>query len=129
MELTEKEVIEHLEGFVKSFVLPEFQHRWNHFLFEKPGKARFEMVKFYGHHNPAFCKIVKSRVVFENFVKIRGDLTGIYFDGDEPAKRIKVSEVEELMGCEAVFSIKAGKLALLLTHEFEVFLCEKALKK
>jgi hypothetical protein len=125
-KLSQTEVNEHLEMFVKSFFLSEYQHRWQHFLFEKPEKASRELVKFYHHYNSAYCKLVKSSVVFfEGFVKTHGKLTGIYFDGDELPQTVKVSEVEEMMRTDAVFSIEKGKLALFLTHEYEVFLCEK----
>lgn len=118
----------HLEKFIKSFIQKERAERWNYFLIEKPEKAGDrEMMKFYGHRNEKTTSYIKQGDFSSIFGKNYENVKGMYFDDfDTKAENLSLSEaVEKGSGREAIFSIKAGELALFFTHEYDVFLCQK----
>lgn len=118
----------HLEKFVESFVRKSRRERWLYYLLEKPEKVMdLEMMRFYGHRNEITTEFVKSedlsKVFGNNFEKVKG----IYFDDfDCKPELLTLSQAfENGNGREAIFSVKAGELALFFTHEYEIFLCKK----
>jgi hypothetical protein len=118
----------HLETFVKSFIAKDRQERWLYYLLEKPEKIMdLTMSRFYGHRNEKTTEYIKR----EDFSKFFGNdfdkVKGVYFDEFERiAEFTTLTEaIEKGYGMEAIFSAKAGELALFFTHEYEFFLCKK----
>lgn len=118
----------HLEKFIKSFVRKSRNERWIYYLIEKPEKVSdLEMMRFYGHRNEDTTEYIKRedlpKVFGNDFEKIKG----IYFDewNCKPEVLTLSQVLENAHGREAIFSVKAGELALFFTHEFEIFLCQK----
>lgn len=117
----------HLEKIVKSFISKDRRERWFHYLLEKPEKIMdLRMSRFYGQRNERTTKYIKK----EDFLKVFGNdfdkVKGLYLDEFEGvAEFLNLSEaIEKGYGREAIFSVKAGELALFFTHEYEFFLCQ-----
>lgn len=117
----------HLEKFVKSFITKDRSERWLYYLLEKPEKIMdLSMSRFYGHRNEKTTEYIKREDLPKFFGKDFDKVKGVYFDEfDRVAEFMNLSQaIEKGYGREAIFSVKAGELALFFTHEYEFFLCQ-----
>jgi hypothetical protein len=107
----------HLEKFVISFITKDRRERWLNYL---------RMSRFYGQRNEKTTDYIKK----ENLANVFGNdfdkVKGLYFDEfDGVTEFINLSQaIEKGYGREAIFSVKAGELAVFFTHEYEFFLCQ-----
>ena len=116
---------EHFSEFAKAFIEKEFVDRWIHFLLEKPEKAYLELVKFERHRNMQNTDWLDESSLENIFGDNYQNVQGIYFDGDEPEKLSLSEAFDRGSGNDAIFSIRAGKLAIFFFHEAEIFICKK----
>jgi hypothetical protein len=117
----------HLEKFVISFITKDRRERWLNYLLENPEKIMdLRMSRFYGQRNEKTTDYIKK----ENLANVFGNdfdkVKGLYFDEfDGVTEFINLSQaIEKGYGREAIFSVKAGELAVFFTHEYEFFLCQ-----
>lgn len=111
----------HLNSFIKAFVLPSKQERWQ-FLFDKNNKKTRQHSAMIWNHLDHELMVRDDE--FKTLLSL--DVMGVFYQiGDE--KRIANLQdlLKEPMYGDRIFSIEAGKLALFLFHENENYILTK----
>jgi hypothetical protein len=123
------ELSTHLAAFVDGFIVPRWRARWRLNLVEKPERAKKEL-RGWLPLDDRYCRELVGTQSWPQHIEFHtGRHDGIYFDpwGDKPV-RLSVQEASSLASekvDDAIFSMIPGRLALLFSHESDVWLCKK----
>jgi hypothetical protein len=116
----EEMYLRHMIGFVESFVIPARRHRWLHVLSERPKRASRHSHKLHGDLDFRRCQelSVGGRVDPE----IKQD--GVYYDFVEEPRILSADDADRVgWGCDAIFSVIPGRLAVFFFHECQSWRC------
>jgi len=129
VEVDRASQLAHLEGFIESFVLPEYRDRIS-------GKVRRSM---WVYASPEIEKRLDSRRCrfWEEHSRPESYppeylARGIYIASAESGLEMSIADASRLSvsrSQNAIFSIIAGKLAIFLNHEWGVWYCKAPSKR
>ena len=111
---------EHLKGFANSFVQKNRRARWRQLL-DKRGKKLFaESHSLERALDQAYCQKV------DGVDRLDLGAQGVYYDFLDEPRLVKSKDAVEMgVDRDAVFSVVAGRKAVLFSHEGRAWLCQK----
>jgi hypothetical protein len=110
--------------FIEHFVLPGHRPRWQHFMLEKPDKAKHGMHKFDSHHDPRRCHPTSVELLNDTQRAKRGVL--IKSDGATSAPSLKYA-IDSMSGFmpDAFFCASDHSFAVAFHHDGHVWMCQE----
>ncbi len=115
------DINEHLVSFAESFIVKSKIERWTDLLSRRPKKIFAKSSDIYKHLDMNY---VVQNDALQNFVD--EDTVGVYYDFINEPSIISFKEaITSGTYHNAIFSIKAGKLAIYFFHEGWNFVCKR----
>ncbi len=117
---------EHLERFIRSFIVKSRQGRWRHLLLTRPAKAASKLFKIEQDLNPKVCSRVNH--AWDAACGYSDDTVGVYFDGlSSPRYKSLQDAIDECTEkvVDAIFSVSPGEIAYVFYHEGWAWICRK----
>jgi hypothetical protein len=110
----------HMSGFVESFVLPARRERWLHILTRRPKRASRDSHKL--RNDLDYSKCSRQDCVIDPEIK----KDGVYHDFHGDPHILSPAAAERVgYGCDAIFSVVPGRLAVYFFHECQSWLCRR----
>lgn len=111
----------HMVSFAEAFVLPARKDRWIGILSNHKPKNLKHSAKLYDHIDRQYW--VRNDHLEGVSVE---DAIGVFYDFYDTPRVISFSEATKLgQGIDAIFSLKAGRYAVLFFHEHENYVLSK----
>lgn len=111
----------HMVSFAEAFVLSNRKGRWIGILSNHKSKNLKHSAKLYDHVDRRYW--VRNDLLEGVSV---GDAIGVFYDFYDSPRVISFSEAKKLgQGIDAIFSLKAGRYAVLFFHEHENYVLSR----
>lgn len=118
--MTREEIDSHLAMFAQSFLLPDRRDRWAELLVRRRTNVSRNSHKLHSALDRKYCDRV------DTLPAPAFDRMGVFYDFfDEPVVVSCSAAIKAGAGCDAVFSLDPGKLAVFFFHEGETWLCKR----
>ena len=127
---TSSEVSNHLDAFIRRFVMPRRRSRARHILLEEPDKAVSELRQLGMWLDPRYAAELTGSQGFPGPLARRfGATRGVYFDQTGEMLRATAAEAATLSAFQdrdVILSFKAGALVLVILNEGGSYMCSAA---
>ena len=111
--------LRHATGFAAAFVAPLKRGRWLDLLSRRPRRISRDSHKMHSDLDRRSCRCVGGSVPAEI------QAAGVFYDFFDAPRLVPADLVSSAAGGgDAIFSLVAGKLALYVFHEGEIWLCQ-----
>src|SRR5262245_42979985 len=110
--------LRHMDGFVRSFVLPARRDRWLYLMTERPRRIARDSHKLRNDLDYKLCQELGGG----GDPEIKRD--GVYYEFCGEPHILNMEEADRV-GCgrDAIFSVIPGKLAVFFFHEWQSWRC------